>query len=181
MTQDAKSPRRGDEGARSSLQEVYLPLNPAEQGADLLAGDLDGVAVDGVALLEESSIVVAVVVLELLGELAYFDADRARLDTPELSASWRRTMWPWFWGAYMMALKSSGALLHPYRKTPQVPRVQEAPGDSLLRGAAFAPRIQVVMSAWVSMFLISIEYTLAYGYTLGKGGEGSLDEGSRYG
>lgn len=74
-----------------------------------------------------------------------------------------------------------GCLAAPVSQAPQVPRVQEAPGDSLLRGAAFAPRIQVVMSAWVSMFLISIEYTPAYGYMLGKGGEGSLDEGSRYG
>lgn len=73
-----------------------------------------------------------------------------------------------------------GCLAAPVPQAPQVPRVQEAPGDSLLRGAAFAPRIQVVMSAWVSMFLISIEYTPVYGYTLGKGGEGSLDEGSRY-
>lgn len=31
------------------------------------------------------------------------------------------------------------------------------------------------------MFMICSEYTSAYGYTLGKGGEGSLDEGSRYG
>lgn len=37
------------------------------------------------------------------------------------------------------------------------------------------------MSAWFSIFFISIEYAPAYGYTLGKGGEGSLDEGSRYG
>lgn len=69
----------------------------------------------------------------------------------------------------------------PVTHAPQVPPDQEVPGDSLLRGAALAPRIQVVMSAWFSMFLISIEYTPAYGYTLGKGGEGSLDEGSRYG
>lgn len=37
------------------------------------------------------------------------------------------------------------------------------------------------MSAWFSMFFISIEYASAYGYTLSKGGEGPLDEGSRYG
>lgn len=30
-------------------------------------------------------------------------------------------------------------------------------------------------------FGIVAAYTPAYGYTLGKGGEGSLDEGSRYG
>lgn len=31
------------------------------------------------------------------------------------------------------------------------------------------------------MFFISIEYAPAYGYTSDEGGEGSLDEGSRYG
>lgn len=62
-----------------------------------------------------------------------------------------------------------------------MPRVQQALGGSLLKGAALALRIQVVMSAWFSMFLISIESTPAYGYTSDEGGEGSLDEGSRYG
>lgn len=78
MTQDAKSPRRGDEGfesglgAWSFLQDVYCPLDLAEHGADLLAGNLDGVAVDGIALLEEPPVVVAAVVRELLGELTVF-------------------------------------------------------------------------------------------------------------
>lgn len=104
MTQDAKSPRRGDEGfesglgAWSFLQDAYCPLDPAEHGVDLLAGDLDGVAVDGIALLEEPPVVVAAVVRELLEELTVFDEGRARLDTPDPSASWRRTMWPGFGG-----------------------------------------------------------------------------------
>lgn len=122
MTQDAKSPRCGDEGfesglgAWSFLQDAYCPLDQAEHGADLLAGDLDGVAVDGIALLEEPPVVVAAGVRELLEELTVFDEGRARLDTPDPSASWRRTMWPGFLGAHMMALTSSNDLLHPYRR-----------------------------------------------------------------
>lgn len=123
MTQDAKSPRCGDEGfesglgAWSFLQDAYCPLDQAEHGADLLAGDLDGVAVDRIALLEELPVVVAAGVRELLEELTVFDEGRARLDTPGPSASWRRTMWPGFLGAHMMALTSSNDLLHPYRRT----------------------------------------------------------------
>ena len=54
--------------------ERRLLLDPAEHGADLLAGDLDGVRVDGLTLLEEPLVVVVAVVDELLGELAVLDA-----------------------------------------------------------------------------------------------------------
>lgn len=69
------------------MQDVYCPLDPAEHGADLFADDLDGVAVDGIALLEEPPVVVAAVVRELLEELAVFDEGRARLDTPDPAGS----------------------------------------------------------------------------------------------
>ena len=62
--------------AESLSVKLLSGLNPREHLADLGAGGLDLVGVDGLTLLEEPLVVVLAVGNELLGELAVLDRFR---------------------------------------------------------------------------------------------------------